>query len=337
MKRTLTLAAAGLVAASLGGAASAKDVLKMATIAPGTSAYLTMTTMANVVNQQQDAYELQVDSTGAATKHIVEMAQGKLDMVMTSPAVYRFMKGGKAMYQKLKSAPELSKNVRLMFWFPYGTYHVTTYAEDGIETLQDIKGKKVFLGPPGGGAWRASADWILGTTGYKPGEDFDSVKASWSSALQSFQDRQIDVYIGGCIDPCPQFEQLSVTSKLRFLGVDKELADNPTDGIKKAIPPGRYIDVVKAGTYGDGQVNESDVYTLAAVVGVAVRKDLSDESVYAITKAFWEGLDKIRADAPWVDNITLDFAVQDGPLPLHPGALKYYEEVGLAIPDVNRP
>jgi len=51
MKRALTLAAAGLAAASLGGAASAKDVLKMATIAPGTSAYLTMTTMANVVNQ----------------------------------------------------------------------------------------------------------------------------------------------------------------------------------------------------------------------------------------------------------------------------------------------
>ncbi len=128
-----------------------------------------------------------------------------------------------------------------------------------------------------------------------------------------------------------------MTSKLRFLGVDKTTADNPTDAIKKATPPGRYVDVVKAGTYGDGQVNETDVYTLAATVGVAVRKDISDEAVSEVTKAFWEGLEGIRAEAPWVDNITLDYAVQEGPLKLHPGALKYYEEIGLTIPDVNRP
>ena len=60
------------------------------------------------------------------------------------------------------------------------------------------------------------------------------------------------------------------------------------------------------------------------------------DPVYTITKAFWQGLDKIRADAPWVDNITLDFAVQEGPLPLHPGALKYYDEVGFPVADANR-
>jgi len=337
MKRSLLAALAAFALAFGASAAGAQEVMKMATISPGTSAYLTMTTMANVVNQGQDAYEIQVDATGAATKHIIEMAQGKLDMVMTSPAVYRFMKSGKAMYQKLKSAPELSKNVRLMFWFPYGTYHVTTYAEDDLTSLADIKGKKVFLGPPGGGAWAASNAWLKATTGYEPGEDYDNVKASWSSALQGFQDRQIDVYIAGCIDPCPQFEQLSVTNQLRFLGVDKAAADNPTEAMQKAVPPGRFIDVVKAGTYGDGQANESDVYTVAAVVGVAVRKDVSDEAVYTITKAFWEGLEKIRADAPWVEHITLDFAVQEGPLPLHPGALRYYQEIGQSVVASNLP
>ena len=92
----------------------------MATIAPGSSAYLVMTTMASIVNRAQDELEISVDATGAATKHIVELAQGKLDLVMTSPTVFFLMSTGGAMYTNLEAAPELSKNVGLIFWFPYG-------------------------------------------------------------------------------------------------------------------------------------------------------------------------------------------------------------------------
>ena len=82
----------------------------MATIAPGSSAYVVMTSMASIVNNSQNEVEISVDATGAATKHIVEMAQGKLDMVATPPTVYMFMSTGKAMYRKLENAPELAKN-----------------------------------------------------------------------------------------------------------------------------------------------------------------------------------------------------------------------------------
>ena len=133
----------------------AAQKLKMSTIAPGSSAYLVMTTMATIVNQGQDNFEIKVDATGAATKHMIELAQGKMDICMTSPVVYFLMKGQKAMYQKLKTAPELAKNLNLIFWFSLGQYHVVTYAESGIRSAEDIRGKRVFLGPPGGGAWNA--------------------------------------------------------------------------------------------------------------------------------------------------------------------------------------
>jgi len=255
---------------------------------------------------------------------------------MTSPTVHHFLKTGKAMYKKLKSAPELSKKLSLMFWFPYGTYHVATYAADGMKTLKDIKGKKVFLGPPGGGAWNTAKALIQSTTGYVPEKDYQNVKASWSSALQGFQDRQIDVYVAGCIDPCPQFEQLSVTNSLRFLGVDKATADNPPAPLKKALIIGREMGPIKAGAYGKGQANEADVYTIASVVGVGVRSNLDNEVVYKIVKAFWEGVKARQADAPWLRDITLDYAVRKGPLTLHPGALKYYDEIGLKVPAENR-
>ena len=52
-----------------------------------------------------------------------------------------------------------------------------------------------------------------------------------------------------------------------------------------------------------------------------------------MTKAFWEGLKESSADAPWMKKVTLDTAFRDINMPLHPGAAKYYKEIGLKIPD----
>lgn len=330
--RTASLAVAltaSLATGLIAGTAHSADVIKMATISPGTSAYLTMTTMAKIVNQGQDKVKIQVDATGAATKHMVEVAQGKLDMSMSAPTVYAFMKNGKAMYSKLPSAPQLSENLSLMMWFPYGTYKFVTYAEDGMETMADIKGKRVFLGPPGGGAFAAAKGWVQVTTGMEPGDDYKSVKASWSSALQGFQDRQIDVYTIGCLDPCPQLEQLTVTNELRFLSSDDAAMTSPA--MEKFLITGRSLAKTKAGAYGD-RANADSVNALQAVVGVTVRKDMDDDTVYTMTKAFWEGVETERATSPWLESITLDYAVQEGGMKLHPGALKYYKEIGLDIP-----
>ena len=102
--KTIIAAAA---ACALSQSAAGQERLKMATIAPGSSAYLVMTTMASIVNRAQDELEISVDATGAATKHIVELAQGKLDLVMTSPTVFFLMSTGGAMYTNLEAAPEL--------------------------------------------------------------------------------------------------------------------------------------------------------------------------------------------------------------------------------------
>ena len=133
--------ALSLIATSAFGA----ERLKMATIAPGTSAYLTMTTFASLVNQNQDDFDITVDATGAATKHGIELAKGKLDFCMSAPTVHFFLKKGKAMYQKLENHAELAEKLNLVMWFPYGQYHYITYADSGIKTFADMKGKKIFL------------------------------------------------------------------------------------------------------------------------------------------------------------------------------------------------
>lgn len=312
--------------------AQAGQTLKMATISPGSSAYLTMTTMATMINQAQKEIEIKVDATGAATKHMIDLAEGKIDICMNSPVVYSLMKAKKAMYSKLENAPELAKNLNLLFWFPYGQYHVVTYADAGIKTLNDIRGKRVFLGPPGGGAWNAAREWIEVTTGMKPNEDFDNVKGSWSSAFQGFQDRQFDVYIAGGIAPFPQVDQLGLTSKLHLLGLTKAEFEANEAAMKSTSKPGREVGIIPAGIYGKGVDNKEDVYTLGSVVGVTVNKSMDDETAYKLTKLFWEEAKKNSDTHPWLKNLSKQYAVQEGGMKLHPGAAKYYKEQGVTIP-----
>jgi TRAP transporter TAXI family solute receptor len=337
MKRLTKAILMGATVLSMATSAFAQEKLKMATIAPGSSAYLVMTTMASTVNSNQDAYEITVDATGAATKHMVEAAQGKLDVVMSSPIIYDLMRKGAGMYKNLDTAPELSENLGLMFWFPYGAYHMVAYAESGIESIEDLRDKRVFLGPPGGGAYNTAKGWIKALTGMEPGVDYTPIKASWGAALQGFQDRQFDVYISGGIPPYPQIEQLSLTSKMRILGLNKAQADavlsGGNDAAKKATSAlGRSLDVIPAGIYGDGVVNTEDVYTIGSLVGVVARLDLSDDAVYQLTKTFWENLEEIRKSAPYMDKVNIQTAFAAGNMKLHPGALKYYTEAGVNIP-----
>jgi len=328
--------AAALALGLAGGAMAQEHSLKMATIAPGSSAYLTMTTMATLVNQALDDVNIQVDATGAATKHMIEVAQGKLDMCMTSPTVYKFMKTGTVMYKKLGDSAELAKDLRLVFWFPLGQYHIITYADSGMMKPADIKGKRVFLGPPGGGAWAAAKNWVHILTGYDPEKDYQNVKASWSSAFQGFQDRQFDVYVIPGIAPFPQVEQLSLTSRLRLLGFDKAGYEASKPAQDYTAIQGEELGIIPAGIYGDGVVNKEDIYTLGAAVGVAARADLDPDLVYRITKAYWEQAKQAVKDNPWMKGITLDYAVADGGMKLHPGALRYYEEIGVKIPEGSK-
>lgn len=330
---------ATILAGVLGfGSAATAEELKMATVAPGTSAYLTMSTMATLVNQSQDEHNISVDATGAATKHMIDLAKGDLDLAMTAPVLVDLMRGQKAMYQKLSDAPELAEKLRLVYWFRWGPAHYITYAEDGMTSLDDLRGKTVFLGPPGGGAWNSAHEWLKAQTGMEANKDYKNFKGSWGSAFQAFQDRQVDVYVVGGLPPFPQMEQLTATNTMRLLGPSKAELDAQSD--EQTAPariPGRSLEEIDVSVYGDGVDNTENVYTYGAWVGVITRADMDEETIYDITKAFWGAAEDARASTPWLKSITPEIGVQDGGLALHPGAARFYEEIGLEIPEGSQP
>lgn len=317
------LALAAVTSLGLAMPAAADQTLRMATIAPSLSAAITMATFANIVTDNSD-YEIEVAAGGAATLHMVEVARGNLELSMTSPVVYNLMSAGKRMYAKTPEAPELAKNLQLLMWYPYGAYHFTVRADSDIQTLDDLEGASVFLGPQGGGAYNGARGWIEATTGLVAGEDYDAIKANWKTGYQAFLDGKIDVYTNGCLDPCGQFIQFTETEELRFIGPESWEGET----VSKFLGKFRFLKEVPAGLY-EGQKNDSAVMSWDTSIGIGVRADMDDDTVYAITKAFWENLDQVTSDAPWAKTLDLKYAVQKrGLMDMHPGAARYYKEVG---------
>lgn len=327
--------AAAAAASAVPHGVFAKELLRMSTLGPGTSPNLVMTTFANIVNSALDDYDIQLNATGAATRHVLEVAAGKSDFCMSSPTIHMLMRRNLAMYAKIEQAPELVKNLRTVLNFPMGVYHIATYASSGITSIEQAKGKRVFLGPPGGAAYATMVRLFKAVGGLEEGTDYEAVKLGWDAAAAAFQDGNIDVYCNPTNAPSPVLTQITVTNEIRFLGIPADKIDS--EGVQALVKrPGFKTATLPAGTYGDNQANEEDVTTLGVTVGIVTNDKASDDMVYQMTKAFYAGVADLGDAAPWMQSITPEAAVVDINLQLHPGALRALEELGVDIPDAAR-
>ncbi|MFV0245213.1 MAG: TAXI family TRAP transporter solute-binding subunit [Qingshengfaniella sp.] len=319
------------------GASQAKDFYTMATLGPGSSPYLVMSTLAQMVEKKtQGDIQIQINATGAATQHAIGAAMGQLDFYMWSASVHDMMAQGGGMYSQIPQAPDLAKKLRAVLAFPLGLYHMVVYEDSGINSLEDLAGKRVFLGPPGGGATIIMQRVVEGATGLKAGQDYEQIQLGWDAASQAFQDGRIDVYVNATNAPSPVIQQMALSRKIKLLSLTEE--QRAKEAVQAILNrPGGVLGTIPAGTYGDNQANIDDVTTLGSIVGVAAGETVDAEGVYRITKAFWESVEENANTTPWLRSVKLENALEDLNLPLHPGALRYYEEIGMTIPDELRP
>ena len=143
--------------------------------------------------------------------------------------------------------------------------------------------------------------------------------------FQSFLDGTIDMYVTGCIDPCGPFLQITETESIRFVGPE----DATGEAVDKYLGKFRYRDAIPAGAYNN-QANDSEVISLNTAVGIAVNSNVSEDTVYEITKAFWENIDQVTSEAPWAESLSLEYAATpQGGITFHPGAARFYMEAGV--------
>ncbi|MCB1741111.1 MAG: TAXI family TRAP transporter solute-binding subunit [Gammaproteobacteria bacterium] len=287
------------------------------------------------VVQKHLPIEIQVSVGKPATKSAVDAAKGKVDLFLSAPTVNHFMQTKTAMFAKVNDAPELNKNLRNIISYPLGPYQIVVYEDSGIRTLQDFKGKKVFLGPPAGAATKVAMQIMEGATTLKPEQDYEVMRFDWASAETAFLDRQMDVYIAPTTLPSPSIQQFALVSKIRILGVPAEAWEQPA--MKAAMGlPGRTVEVIPKDAYTN-QANDEEVKTIGSWVGLGVRKDLDEKIVYQMTKTLWENIADLRQTADWMKVITKETAFKESNIPLHAGAYRYYKEAGFDVPAAQIP
>ena len=340
MRYARSAIACALVAASAmvaSGAALAQDkkFYKFGSFPPGTTPFIVNTSFANAVNKYVPGVELQISATGAASQHQLLASEGKIDFFMGAPSGYHLMYKQIGPYKKVTDGPARARKIAIIFSYPLGVYHFVTYADSGIKELKDIKGKQVFLGPPGGIATRNTELLIEAMTDYKPGRDYKQVKMGWGAAQAAFQDRKFDVWIPVTNAPSPAVQQIALQNKIRLLSLDKSKFDHPA-AKEYFKQPGRLVSNLEPQqAYGKNVVNTESIVVTGTFVSVSTRADMPTELIYEMTKAYWEHVDEARAMAPWMkDAISLQNAVTSLAGQLHPGAEKYYREKGVTIPPI---
>ncbi|WP_051305428.1 TAXI family TRAP transporter solute-binding subunit [Desulfogranum mediterraneum] len=194
---------------------------------------------------------------------------------------------------------------------------VVTTAGSGIKSLEDLAGKRVGVGAHHSGV-ELNAQLILEASGLSY-DTFQQVYLSLGEAIDQLEQGTLDAAFVTSGLPNRAITDLSLQRKVVLLPINEKALASLTKKYP-AFTPGK----IPGGTYSQMQ----DVPT-AVTSNILVAKDsMSDEIVYRITKSIFEHLDIFYSTHKAARKITLDSVAQGMPIPFHPGAEKYFREVG---------
>jgi len=201
--------------------------------------------------------------------------------------------------------------------------HVVTVEGTGIETMADLKGKRVSTGSPGG-ATEVMAFRVIEAAGLDKDKDMKRERLGVAESVNAIKDRKIDAFfwVGGI--PTAAVTDLAATPGMKMKLIDhSETADKMNAKYGKLYTAAK----IPAGAYpGQDKDNAiTEVWNLIVTGG-----KMSDDDAYAIVKTLVEKKADIVAVHKEAESFSLDNQVQErSPIPFHPGALKYFKEKGI--------
>jgi len=194
----------------------------------------------------------------------------------------------------------------------------------GIKTIADLKGKRVNLGNPGSGQYQNSID-ALQAAGLNPKNDIYAEKVKAFEAPVLLQDKRIDAFF--CTVGHPSETLQNATSgerKVRFIpitgpGVDQLIADK-NYYTKTTVPVAQFYPSTDY---------SGDVKTFGVIATLCTSSRVPGNVVYTITKEVFDNFEEFKRQHPALAVLAKEDMLKGLTAPLHPGAIKYFKEVGL--------
>jgi len=258
--------------------------------------------------------KITVQATKASVENLNLLQAGRGEVALTlGDALSQAWEGNKDAGYK-----QSLQNLRGISAMHSNYVQIVARKDSGIRTLADIKGKRVSVGAPKSGT-ELNARAVFAAAGMKY-SDFAKVEyLPYKQSAELLQNRQIDVTLQSAGLGSPALRDLANSVEIVIIPIPHKIIVAIGD---KAYQDG----IVPANTY-KGQTTDVPVARIDNFL--VTQKNVSTDTVYRMTKAMFEHLDELVAAHAAAKNIKLDRAIAGMPIPLHPGAEKYYREVGL--------
>jgi len=264
-------------------------------------------------------------SSAGSGENVDMLKNGEVDF-----AILQGLFGAMAYNGKMKYEGKPMKNMRAVTMLWQNVEHfviLSKYKKTG--TITDLKNFKegFSIGKRGSGT-EGSGRVILSAFGIEPDKDFRTEYLGYTPSAQAMMDNRI---AGANIPAGPPVS--AITQLFATLGADKvkvlDFTDDQLAQVRKVFPIWTRF-VIKAGVY-PGQ--KKDINTIAQPNFLAVRPEVPAEDVYLILKTIYDNLPFLHNIHKATMAMKLDKAIDGLVVPLHPGAVKFYQEKGIKIPE----
>jgi TRAP transporter TAXI family solute receptor len=278
--------------------------------------------IAKMINQRREDFGIRaaVQSTAGSVFNLNALASGYLEFGLAQ-ADEQFM-AVKGLGDWAQKGPQ--DQLRAVFSLHHESVTLVAAVDAGINSIGDLEGKRVNLGSPRSGG-HLNAVEALEAVGIAPGQDIAAKGVRFEESPPLLQDDWIDAFFCTVGHPNETLRAaLSGKREVRIVpisapAIDRLIAEK-NYYIATTIPVGRiYPDLG----------GPAEVKTFGVIATLCTTASVPEAVVYTLTKVFFENLDEFRRRHPALRDLTPEGMLEGSSAPLHPGALKYYREVGL--------
>lgn len=316
-KLFLALGATALLGVS---PAQADTNLSIATGGTGGTYYPLGGGLAELISNHIEGYSAVAEVTGASVENMGLIHRQDSDLAIAlADTVHQAYNGGERFNGNKLDVLAIAS------LYP-NAVQIVTLADSGITSLADLAGKRVSVGAPGSGT-EVNAKSLLEANGMSF-EDFDVRNLNFNESADALRDGDIDAGFWSVGPPTSSIVSLATTRDIALVSLSETEVANARADVPVFAPY-----KLRAGAY---EGVDSDISTIGIPNVLTVNSAMSDELAYQVTKLLFEKVEALRSIHPAADDTTVEFSLESTPIPLHPGAIRYYEEVGATVPDKLR-
>jgi uncharacterized protein len=273
--------------------------------------------MCRIVNATRKDHRIRcrVEPTEGSVANIEAVLAGDLDAGFAQSDAQHHARAGEAAFAG-RPQPKLSA----LFSVYRETFTLVARRDANVRTFADLRGKRVAIGTRGSGT-RATMDLLMNAHGMTTADFASAVELRFIDLVIALCDNRIDafVFVGG--HPNAVISDAAASCPTRVAAIA-----GPAVDALVSVAPYYAKSEIPAGMYAGTDAAQPSFGVAATLV---VSADMPEAKAYSVTKAVFEHFDDLRRLFPPVASITKADAARGGVLPLHPGARRYFKEVGL--------